>query len=83
MKGDNIMKAFSINEMETIFEIGRNIQAMCDNEEIDIDDSKEAFNFAVGLAIEFEKEYPDTEDYYNDLDEFVINKILERFKIED
>lgn len=77
------MKAFTINEMENIFEIGRNIQAMCDNEEIEIDDSKEAFNFAVGLAIEFEKEFPDTEEYYYDLDEFVNDKIFERFKIED
>lgn len=83
MKGDNIMKAFTINEMENIFEIGRNIQAMYDNEEIDIDDSKEAFNFAIGLAVEFEQEHPDTEEYYYDLDEFVNDKILERFKIED
>lgn len=77
------MKAFTINEMENIFEIGRNIQAMCDIEEIEIDDSKEAFNLALGLAIEFEKEHHDTEEYYYDLDEFVNDKILERFKIED
>lgn len=76
------MKAFTINEMENVFEIGRKIQAMFANEEIDVDDSKEAFNFALGLAIEFEKEHPNTEEYYYDLDEFVDDKILERFKIE-
>ena len=76
------MKAFTINEMENIFEIGRKIQAMFDLDEIDIDDSKDAFNFAIGLAIEFEKEFPNTEEYYCDLDEFVEEKILERFRIE-
>ena len=68
------MKAFTYKEMENIFEIGRTMQAMFGNEEIDIEDSKEAFNFALGLAIEFEKEYPDTDDYYNDIDEFAIEK---------
>lgn len=77
------MKAFTYKEMENIFEIGCNMQAMFDNEEIDIEDHKEAFNFALGLALEFEKEHPDTDDYYNDLDEFAIEKILDRFKIED
>lgn len=76
------MKAFTIEEMENIFEIGRNMQAMVDNEEIEIEDSKEAFLFALQLAVEFEKEHPDSDDYYNDLDEFVIDKILEEFKVE-
>lgn len=76
------MKAFTINEMENIFEVGRKIQAMFDLDEIDIEDSKDAFNFALGLALEFEKECPNTEEYYCDLDEFVEEKILERFKIE-
>ena len=76
------MKAFSIEEMENIFEIGRNMQAMIDNEEIEIEDSKEAFLFALQLAVEFEKEYPDSDDYYNDLDDFVIDKILKEFKVE-
>lgn len=76
------MKAFTINEMENVFEIGRKIQAMFANDEIDVDDSKEAFNFAVGLAIDFEKEHPNTEEYYYDLDEFVDDKIMEKFKIE-
>lgn len=77
------MKAFSIEEMENIFEIGRNMQAMIDNDEIEIEDSKEAFMFALKLAVEFEKEHPDSEDYYNDLDDFVIDKILEEFEMEN
>jgi hypothetical protein len=77
------MKAFTIEEMENIFEIGRVMQAMFSNDKIEIDDSKDAFNFAVELAIEFEKEHPNTEEYYYDLDEFVTDKILDRFKIED
>lgn len=76
------MKTFSIEEMENIFEIGRNMQAMFDNNEIEIEDSKNAFMFALQLAIEFEKEYPDSDDYYNELDDFVIDKILEEFKME-
>lgn len=77
------MKAFTIEEMENIFEIGRNMQAMVDNEEIEIEDSKEAFLFALKLAVEFEKEHPDSDDYYNDLDEFVINKISKEFEMEN
>lgn len=76
------MKAFNIEEMENIFEIGRNMQAMVDNEEIEVEDSKDAFMFALKLAVEFEKEHPDSDDYYNDLDDFVIDKILEEFKVE-
>lgn len=76
------MKAFTIEEMENIFEIGRNMQAMVDNEEIEVEDSKEAFLFALQLAVEFEKEHPDSDDYYNELDDFVIDKILEEFKVE-
>ena len=76
------MKAFTINEMEIIFEIGRVMQAMFSNDEIEIDDSKEAFTFALKLAMEFEEEFPDAECYYLDLDEFAEEKILERFKDE-
>ena len=76
-------KIFTIEEMENIFEIGRNSQGMIDNEEIEIEDSKDAFVFALQLATEFEMEYSATEDYYFDLDEFVIDKILDRFGVED
>ena len=76
-------KVFTIEEMENIFEIGRNIQAMIDNEEIEVEDSKDSFVFALQLAVEFEKEHPDTEDYYFDLDECVIDRILDRFGVKD
>lgn len=77
------MKAFTINEMENIFEIGRTMQAMVDLGEIEIDDCKEAFYFALKLAIDFEKECPETEAYYIDIDDFVNDKIAEEFKTED
>lgn len=76
-------KAYTIMEMENIFEIGRNIEAMVQNEEIEIEDSKAAFAFALKLAVEFEKEHPDAEDYYFDLDEYVIEKILEEYGVEE
>ena len=74
---------FTIEEAENFFEIGRLMQAMADNEEIEINDSKEAFAFAIRLAIEFEEAHSDTEDYYFDLDEFVIDKILEEFGVDN
>ena len=39
---------------------------------IEIHDNKEAFYLAFKLAVDFEKAYPDTEDYYCDLAEFRI-----------
>lgn len=72
---------FTINEMENAFEIGRFVQNMIDNEEILVEDSKEAFAFGLQLAIEFEKEFPDTEEYYMDLEEFVLDRITERFGV--
>lgn len=77
------MKAFTVEEMENCFEIGRNMQAMIDNEEIEVNDSKDAFMFALQLAVEFEKEYPDSDDYYNELDDFVIDKISKEFEMEN
>lgn len=74
--------AFNLNEMENAFEIGRIMQVMCDNLQININDSKEAFYYALTLAIDFEKEHEDTEDYYNDLAKFVVDKILENFGVE-
>ena len=77
------MKAFSLNEMETIFEIGRVMQAMFSDDRIEIDDSKDAFIFALKLAKDFEEEYPDTECYYLDLDEFVEEKIMKEFGVDN
>jgi len=73
------MKAFTINEMENIFEIGRAMQCAADEGEIEIEDSKNAFLFAAKLAMEFEEKYPDSEDYYYDLDEFITEKIVKEF----
>ena len=77
------MKAFTINEMENIFEIGRNMQSLLFNDRIEIDDSKDAFVFALKLAMEFEEKHSDTECYYLDLDDFVAEKIIEEFGLDD
>lgn len=73
--------AFTFNEIENMFEIGRTMQAMCDLGEIKIEDSKEAFYLALNLAIEFENEFPESDDYYNDIDNFVSDNIPEELKI--
>lgn len=77
------MKAFKIEEMENIYEIGRAMQCMADDGEIEIADSKEAFNFALGLAMKFEHEHPNSEDYYTEIDLFIVDKILEEFGVEN
>ena len=76
------MNIFSLKETENIFEIGRIIQFLLDNGLIDIEDSKYAFDYAFSLAVEFEKEYPETEEYYTDISEFATKRILDEFKIE-
>lgn len=73
------MKAFTINEMENIFEIGRAMQSAADDGAIEIEDSKNAFLFAAKLAMDFEEKYHDYEDYYSTLDEFISEKILKEF----
>jgi hypothetical protein len=83
MKGDLIMKTFTMNEMETIFEIGRAMQCAEDDCEIVIEDSKNAFMFALAAAIEFEEKYPNTENYYCDIDNFIGSKIKAAFGFEN
>lgn len=73
------MKTFTIEEMENCFEIGRAMQAMFDNGQIEIEDSKEAFMFALQMSAVFEKTCPDSEDYYSDFYDFVAETILEKF----
>ena len=75
-------KVFTFEEMENMFEIGRHMQYMMDNGEIEIDDSKHAFLFAMQLAIEFDEQYPETDEYYDDLIEFIEDKILDEFGVE-
>lgn len=77
------MKAFSINEMENIFEIGRAMQCAADEGEIEIEDSKNAFLFAAKLAMDFEEKYHDYDDYYSVFDEFITEKILKEFGKDD
>ena len=76
------MKAFTINEMENIFEIGRMAQHLVDINMI-TGDSKEIFNFAMGLAIKFEEVYPETETYYDDIEEFALEKLIKEFLNEE
>lgn len=77
------MKTFTIEEMENVFEIGRAMQAMFDNGQIEIEDSKEVFMFALQMSVAFEKVCPDSEDYYSDFYDFVAETILEKFSKEN
>ena len=70
---------FTLAELENAFEIGRFVQYLIDNGSIEVADSKDAFVFAQKLAIEFEQKYPDTEEYYSDIQKFVSEKLLEEF----
>ena len=78
---DNEMsnQVFTMAEAENLFEIGRSIQYLVDEGAIEIGDSQDAFWFAMRLAVNFEKEHPETDDYYGDLDEYMRDKILEEF----
>lgn len=75
-----IKQCFNLFEMENIFEIGRTLEAL-NGGQIDLSyfDSKDIFAFALDLAQRFEKEYPNTEDYYYDLDEFVNEEVRKEF----
>ena len=73
---------FIAKEMENMFEIGRQIQTMVEKDEIEVEDSVEAFVFALQLAVEFEEEHPNSDDYYADIYEFSVEKILDRFGVE-
>jgi hypothetical protein len=77
------MKAFTLNEMRNIYNIGARIRGMVDDYEIEITDSHDAFYYALDLAMQFEKERPDTEDYYADLRNFVYDKLLAKFGFEN
>ena len=73
-------KRYSIYEMENVFEIGRTIEAMQKDGQLDEDiDSKNLFAFAVNLAQEFEEVNPCPDDYYGELDEFIVPRIKKEF----
>ena len=74
---------YSVNEMENMFEIGRLVQNLIEHEVIEVEDSKDAFVFALRLALDFEKEYPDTEEYYMNLEDFVLDKLMKEFGTEE
>jgi hypothetical protein len=77
------MKAFTLDEMRNIFEIGCIIRGMVDDYEIEVTDGQDAFYYALELAIQFEKVYPDTENYHEDLQRFVYDKLLDKFGFVD
>ena len=77
------MKTFTMNEMENIFEIGRAMQCAADAGEIEIEDSKDAFMFAITAAVEFEEKYPNSENYYCDIDDFIDAKMKAAFGFEN
>ena len=70
---------FTTKEMENIFEIGRIIQGLIGNEEIEIEDSKEAFAVAMHLAVEFEKIYNEENDYILQLYDFATDYLLDNY----
>lgn len=77
------MKAFTLNEVENAYNIGAMIRGMVDDYEIEIVDSKEAFYYALGLALQFEQEHPNSENYHEDLRRFAYDKLLEKFGFDD
>lgn len=72
------MKSFTLNEMENIFEIGRAVQALVDTGRIKYYENKEAFMDSLIFSIAFEQTHADTEDYYWDINMFVMQKLREK-----
>lgn len=77
------MKAFTLNEMKNIYNIGARIRGMVDDYEIEIVDSEEAFYYALTLALQFEQEHPNSENYHEDLRRFTYDKLLNKFGFDD
>ena len=66
--------------MENMLEIGRIVQCMFDEDELEHYDSKEVFIDALKWAQEFEEKYPEEyDDYYEKIEEFVRLKIRDKF----
>jgi hypothetical protein len=72
-----------MNEMENIYEIGRTMQCMVEDGDIEIIDEKGAFMYALELAMEFEEKSPDTENYYFELDDFATEKLMAKFNAQN
>lgn len=77
------MKAFTLNEMKNIYNIGARIRGMVDDYEIEIVDSEEAFYYALTLALQFEQEHSNSENYHEDLRRFTYDKLLNKFGFND
>lgn len=73
---------FSIIHMENIFNIGAILEAQFHDKFIDYFDAENWFAFALDLAQRFEDEYPDTDDYYGDLDKFVEESVQQLLRKE-
>lgn len=71
---------YSELHMENMLEIGRVIQFMVDEDKLEYYDSKEVFMDALNWAQEFEEQYDENGDYYDEIDEFVRQKIEDKFK---
>ena len=76
-------KTFNSKEAENLFEIGREIQFLTDNNVIEIGDNQDAFTLALQLAVEFEEKFSETDDYYGDLIDFIQDRILDEFGIDE
>ena len=77
------MKAFTLNEVKNVYNIGARIRGMVDDYEIEIVDSEEAFYYALTLAMQFEQEHPNSENYHEDLRRFTYDKLLDKFGFND
>lgn len=72
---------FTLNEMENALHIGRMIEALRFTFRINLSDEedKEIFLYAMDWAQLFELECPDSENYYEDLEKFVVPKIMKKW----
>ena len=77
------MKAFTLNEVKNVYNIGARIQGIVDDYEIEIVDSEEAFYYALTLAMQFEQEHPNSDNYHEDLRRFTYDKLLNKFGFND
>lgn len=72
---------FSLAEMENMFEIGSIIEAQIRDGFIDSSICRETLcAIALDMAQRFEMEYPDTDDYYGDIDAFFNERFPEKFR---
>lgn len=71
---------FTMNEMENVFEIGKILNRMGAEGTFYVENRPEAFLLALAIAVEFEAKHPDTQDYYNELEQFVKEQLTKIFQ---